>query len=356
VTGADYPVNTYLTSGSGSATPGVTIAGDNIYGPDEQFKVVIDSVIAYSGNTVVGGGTATTPSTTITVQDDDLLIGLSQAETHTHVEGDSGSTTMRFYVDQIARSSLAGTMADVRVDYHLSGDLDGSDVANATGSNAALTLDNASGSYYIGVTLNGDTVVEGSERFVLNLDAARINGAGGGVEIAQSGATVAGRVLDDDFGIDLVSAGGTQSEDGARFVFDVLRTGPTDEAMTVQWTLGTPTLSQGQWGASANDFIDPATGQPYATNASTPLTGSLSFAAGEATARFTLEAGHDALPEGDERFALSVAVTSLDGHALTAQAHQMDSVVGVIVNDDVLPQHFDPAVDQQVHLPLDVLH
>ena len=41
---------------------------------------------------------------------------------------------------------------------------------------------------------------------------------------------------------------------------------------------------------------------------------------------------------------------------MTAQAHQMDSVVGVIVNDDVVPQHFDPAVDQQVHLPLDVLH
>jgi hypothetical protein len=344
-----------LTNGSGSATPGVTIAGDNTYGPDEQFKVVIDSVIAYSGNTVVGGGTAPTPSTTITVLDDDLLIGLSQAETHTHLEGDSGTTTMRFYVDQIARSATAATMADVRVDYHLSGDLSGSDVANGTGSNAALTLDNASGRYYIGVTLNGDTAVEGSERFVLHLDAAGVGG-GGGVEIAQSGATVAGRVLDDDFGIELVSAGSSQSEDGARFVFDVLRTGPTDEAMTVQWTLGNPTLAQGQSGASANDFIDPATGQPYTTNTSTPITGNLSFAAGESTARFTLEAGHDATPEGDERFAVQVAVTGLDGHALTAQSHQIDSVVGVILNDDALPPHFDPVVDQQVHLPLDVLH
>jgi hypothetical protein len=137
---------------------------------------------------------------------------------------------------------------------------------------------------------------------------------------------------------------------------DVLRTGPTDEAMTVQWTLGNPTLAQGQWGASANDFIDPATGQPYTTNTSTPITGSLSFAAGQGTARFTLEAGHDATPEGDERFAVEVAVTGLDGHALTAQAHQIDSVVGVILNDDALPPQFDPAVDQQVHLPLDVLH
>jgi hypothetical protein len=176
------------------------------------------------------------------------------------------------------------------------------------------------------------------------------------VEIAQSGATVAGRVLDDDFGIELVSAGSSQSEDGARFVFDVLRTGPTDEAMTVQWTLGNPTLAQGQWGTSANDFIDPATGQPYATSASTPPTGSLSFTAGESTARFTLEAGHDATPEGEERFAVQVAVTGLDGQALVAQAHQIDSVVGVILNDDALPPHFDPAVDQQVHLPLDVLH
>jgi hypothetical protein len=345
-----------LSNGSGSATPGVTIAGDNIYGPDEQFKVVIDSVIAYSGNTVVGGGTATTPSTTITVLDDDLLIGLSQTETHTELEGDSGTTTMRFYVDQIARSANAGTMADVRVDYHLSGDLAAGDVANGTGSNVALTLDNASGRYYIGVTLNGDTAVEGTERFTLHLDAARINGAGGGVEIAQSGATVAGRVLDDDFGIELVSAGSSQSEDGARFVFDVLRTGPTEEAMTVQWTLGNPVLAQGESGVSANDFIDPATGQPTTTTASTPITGTLSFAAGESTARFTLEAGHDALPEGDERFVVQVAVTSVDGHALTAQPHQVDTVTGTIVNDDAVPPHFDPAVDQQVHQPLDGLH
>jgi hypothetical protein len=343
-----------LVNGSGSATPGVTIAGDNIYGPSEQFKVVIDSVIAYSGNTVVGGGTATTPSTTITVLDDDLLIGLSQAEAHAYLEGDTGTTTMRFYVDQIARSADAATMADVRVNYHLSGDLDGSDVANATGSNVALTLDNDSGRYYIGVTLNGDAAVEGTERFTLHLDAANVNG-GGGVEIAQSGATVAGRVLDDDFGIELVSAGSSQSEDGARFVFDVLRTGPTDEAMTVQWTLGNPSLVQGEWGVSANDFIDPATGQPYTTTAGTPITGTLSFAAGEGTARFTLEAGHDALPEGDERFAVQVAVASVDGQALTAQVHQVDTGTGTIVNDDPLPQGFDPAVDQQVHLPLEVL-
>ena len=34
-------------------------------------------------------------------------------------------------------------------------------------------------------------------------------------------------------------------------------------------------------------------------------------------------------------------------------AHQIDSVVGVIVNDDAVPPHFDPAVDQQV---LDLPH
>jgi hypothetical protein len=168
-------------------------------------------------------------------------------------------------------------------------------------------------------------------------------------------ATVAGQVLDDDFGIHLVSTNLTQAEDGARFVFDVLRTGTTDEAMQVQWTLGNPVLANNESGVSANDFLNPATGQAF-VDGNTPITGMLSFAAGQSTARFTVEAMHDATPEADERFSVQVAVTELGGVPLVAQPQQIDTVVGLITHDEVLPVNFDPAIDQQVHQPLPTLH
>jgi hypothetical protein len=343
-----------VSAGAGTASLLIDIAGDNTHGPNEQFKVVIDSITVYNGSNVVGGGNASVPSATMTVRDDDILIGLSQAETHRVLEGDTGTiTSLRFYVDQIAHSADAATMADVRVDFRVSGDVSAGDLTGATGSNAALAFDAASGRYYIGVDVNGDALVEGTERFTLHLDGARTV-AGGGVEVAQSGATVQGQILDDDFGIELVSSTLVQAEDSARFVFDVLRTGPTDEAMAVQWKLGNPVLASGEWGVSANDFLDPATGQPYVGN-SMPLTGQVVFNAGQSTARFTLEASHDTLPEANERFAVQVSVTELGGVALTAQPHQIDMVVGVITYDELLPLGFDPAIDQQIHQPLNSL-
>ena len=349
-----------LSNGSGAAVLSIAIAGDNLFGANEQFKVVIDSVTTFSGSTPVGAGSATVPEATVTVLDDDLLIGLSQTENHRHVEGDSGTTQMRFYVDQLAGSTNAAGLADVRVDYHIEGDLDGSDVSGGSATNAALQWDADTHRYYIGVTLNGDTQVEGSERFTLHLDGARTAESNGGVEIAREGASVAGQVLDDDFGIQLVSSNLTQSEDRARFVFDVLRTGATDEAITVKWSVGNlaPSGDGGtsESGVSANDFTDPATGLPYTAHDSAPITGTLTFAAGQTTARFTLEPGHDATPEADERFAVRVEVTELGGQALTAQAHQIDTATALIVNDDPLPPAFDPALDQQAHPPLQALH
>lgn len=342
--------NIGISAGAGTANINLNIAGDNIFGPSEQFKVVIDSITAYNGSTVVGGGTATVGSATMTVLDDDIMIGLSQSETHRVIEGDSTTTMMRFYVDELARSTNAATMADVRVDYHVSGDVDSADLSGATATNAALTQDTATGRYYFEVGVTGDTAVEGTERFTVHLDGARTV-SGGGVEVAQSGSTVAGQVLDDDFGIRIVSSNLSQAEDSARFVFDVLRTGPTDEAMTVEWKLGNPTLNTGEWGVSANDFLDPVTQQPYTTTNGS-ITGTLTFAAGESTARFTLEASHDTVAETDERFAVQVAVTEVAGVTLTPQPHQIDTVVGVIAHDEVLPVGFDPSIDQQVHQPL----
>jgi hypothetical protein len=118
---------------------------------------------------------------------------------------------------------------------------------------------------------------------------------------------------------------------------------------------GNPVLANNESGVSANDFLNPATGQAF-VDGNTPITGMLSFAAGQSTARFTVEAMHDATPEADERFSVQVAVTELGGVPLVAQPQQIDTVVGLITHDEVLPVNFDPAIDQQVHQPLPTLH
>ncbi|MFM1906707.1 MAG: hypothetical protein RLZZ591_384, partial [Pseudomonadota bacterium] len=344
-----------MSSGSGTANVVITVAGDNIYGPSEGFKVVLDSATSLIGSNV-GGATLATREASVTVTDDDTLIGLSQAETHRYVEGDTGTTELRFYVDEINRSTDGPVLPNIRIDYTLSGDLDGSDVTSLTGTNVALTQDTSSGRYYLGVTLNGDAMVEGNERFTLRLDqAGATTSDGGGVEIAQSGVTVSGTVVNDDFSIQLTSSALVQNEDTGRFVFDLVRTGPTDDLMTVEWTLGTPTLDPGEYGVSANDFIDPVTGQSFTQTSTTALTGVATFQAGSSTARFTLDAAPDLLAETDERFALGVEVTQVAGASWTANADQMDYLTGTIANDDPLPAPFDPLPDQAVHLPLAVI-
>ncbi|MBP7336876.1 Calx-beta domain-containing protein [Niveispirillum sp.] len=344
-----------MNAGIGTATIDIDIAGDDIYGPDEQFRLVIDTVTSFDSNQNPGGGTATVGSATVTVQDDDILIGLSQTETHRYVEDDSGTTEIRFYVDEIQRSANAVTMDHVRVDYHITGEVDGDDITGGSGTDVALSWDAVEERYYIGMSIKGDMQAEGNERFELHLDGARTDSYNGGVEIVPSGARVAAQILDDDFGIGLVSTNLSQAEDGARFVFDVLRTGQVDEALTVQWTLGAPTLTGNQQGVSANDFLDPVTGQPFSATTSTPLTGTLTFNAGQSTARFSLEASHDLVPETDERFAVKVEVTEVGGVPLTANDNQVALLEGVILNDETLPMPFDPAVDHVTHPTLDTV-
>jgi hypothetical protein len=349
--------NIAMSNGSGSATLNIAVAGDNTWGADEQFKVVIDSVQGFIGATPIGGSIQTKEAL-MTVLDDDILIGLRQTA-HDVVELDTGATEVRFYVDQLERASNAPSMADVRVSYTLTGDVDATDFAtgtNLTGSDVALQHD-ANG-YYLAFGVQGDSAIEGNERFSVNLTGSNYTNArsvlvAGNVQIDQGGASAQGTVLDDDFGIALASPNLTQNEDSARFVFDVLRTGATDQALTVRWTLGTPTLGAGEYGVSANDFIDLQTGLPYSQSTSTPITGNVTFAAGEASARFVLEATHDALPETDERFQVKVEVTQLGANAVTADTNQTAYADAWISNDDPQPTGFDPAVDQVLHPHLD---
>jgi hypothetical protein len=332
-----------LRNGTGFGFVDVMVAGDNVYGPDEGFKIVIDDVRAYAGESALGAS-AVVGSAEALVLDDDLQIGLAQ-DNFRVVEGAQGvNTELRFYVDVLGSSNQSPNLGDVRVNYALTGAVNVDDFTTPlTGNDVALTYDAEEDRYFIGMTVKGDDVVEDHERFTLRLSSSFDN-----VDVAAQAATVAGEIRGDDFGIKLATVSDEQLEDSARFTFEVLRMGPTDLSMDVQVQVGAPLSGSGDV-ASADDFLN--LDSLGLTLVDGVLTGSLHFEAGQGTQRFTLEADHDFREEADERFAVMVGVTHVDDVQLTTNFAQVDVIDCMLLNDfgDVLMPSTAPEFDPVVH-------
>jgi len=99
--------------------------------------------------------------------------------------------------------------------------------------------------------------------------------------------------------------------------FTVSRVGGAAGAVSATWTV---TLPGGEFGASAGDFAP-----------GTSFSGTVSFAAGQTSARIVLAVRGDQLPEFDER--LTVTLSDATGGATIDRA----SATGTILNDDLLP-------------------
>ena len=268
---------------------------------------------------------------------------------------------MRFYVDVVGAGDNSPAMNDIHVSYHLTGDVNAADFADGTfdnegnlsSSDRALEYDDDTGRYYVHLDVKGDTQIEANERFVFHLDEANnVGNSGGAVEIAQGGVTADGMIQGDDYGLQIVTANLEQAEDKARFVFEVLRSGPTDEGMEINWRVGVPDATADGDGVSANDFIDPTTGHPFTDQP----TGTLSFAAGETTMRFTLEAAHDFTAENDERFCVLASVIQIGDTEIDsgdAPENLFAYTEGTIINDDgAVPDNYvPPAMLEPIHDP-----
>jgi hypothetical protein len=260
---------------------------------------VIDKIVAAdTSHHELGASVDGANSAEATVINDDTLIGL-RAEAHQLVEGDSGTSEMRFYIDDLGHSDTSPAMADITVNYEITGSTDQNDFSTPiTASGVHLQYD-ADHGYYVALQLNGDTDIESDEVFNFRLTGA--NGpTSGGVEISSGQDKAAATILTDDTGLQIVSTTTEALEDRARFTFDVLRGGAISEAMDVTWRIGNVDVNgEALAGVSANDFIDPATGQA----ATAGLTGTVHFDAGQTTGRFVVETTHDFTPELDEAIA-----------------------------------------------------
>lgn len=336
-----------LRQGQGYAFIEVVIAGDNVFGLSEQFKIVIDDVEAFAGSTLIGAS-ATVKEATATVLDDDLLIGLVQS-TPAVTEGDDGNlTSVKFYVEVLGSSSESPALDQVRFDYHVSGMVDSADFDGALSATGAELQSDGSGRF-LELWVKGDTNLEDHEQFKLVIDRAyavdQSNNQIGNVEVSEEQSFVAGSIRGDDYGIELATVSTAQNEDSARFNFELIRLGPIDVAMDVEVQLGAPRSGSGDV-VSSDDFIN-VDNFDWVGDV---LTTTVHFNAGEGTKRFEIETAHDFRNENDERFTVMASVDAVGGSAVTPTADEVSFIDCVIYDEtsDMLAASNDPVLDPVV--------
>jgi parallel beta-helix repeat protein len=216
----------------------------------------------------------------------------------TVTEGDAGTTTASFAVTLSAASAQAVTVSFATADGTATA---GSDYVAASGS---LSFAPGVTTQPVQVTVNGDTVDEPDETFLVNLSA-------------PTSATIAdgqgvGTILDDDLPPPALSIGDASLPEG--------NAGTTPFSFTV--TLSAP--------ASAPVTVDYATADGTATAGSDYVaqSGTLSFLPGATSASVSVLVNGDTALEPDETFTVNLTnpngATVADGQA-----------TGTILNDDV---------------------
>ncbi|MFC5308890.1 beta strand repeat-containing protein [Azospirillum picis] len=328
-----------LTFAAGQATATITVPvlADALQESDERFTVTLSNpssgwtVTAASatgvitnddsmsgGNGGTGGGTgvppAGTPGQSFTGTDArDTIIGTANNDTidarggNDYMNGGAGSDTFVFranegwdYIDGFA-AGAGGDVLDLRA------------IASFTSFQSFLAATAQEGADTV-VTLGSSGAVKlaGVQRSALTQANVLLTGSGtgGGTGGETGGQAGGGTVSISPPTVTLAegSGGGTTP-----YQFTVTRNGDLSAASTVAWTVA----GSGTAAADAADFAGNALPQ-----------GTLTFAAGQATATITLPVLADALQESDERFTVTLSNPS-SGWTVTAA-----SATGVITNDD----------------------
>jgi hypothetical protein len=219
------------------------------------------------------------------------------------LEGNTGSTAFDFTItrsgDVSAAASVAFTVAGAGPNAAAAADF-----ADGALPSGTLAFGAGETSRTIQILVAGDGVAEADEGFAVTLGEP----VGAGIAVGAAAAVI----VDDDsssslFSISPVSLALAEGDSGQTvFRFNVTRSGPKTGAASVNYGLS----------GGAGDFA-----------AGTPLTGLLSFAAGEFSKTILLPVTGDTVVEPDETF--TVALFNPTGGALGVA-----SAMGTILNDD----------------------
>jgi predicted extracellular nuclease len=295
LTGQNIPAGS-----TGPFTFTVTVNNDNIREGNETFLVNVTNIVGATAGDAQGTGTIT---------DDDTPV-LSIADV-SQAEGAAGTSVLTFTVSLNQPAPFGGVTFDIAT-----ADSAATDADNDYEPRTLTTQTIAEGatSYTFDVTVNGDTVFEADELFVVNVT----NVTGATVGDGQA----AGTIQNDDaapvgtFSVDDVTH--DEGDSGpTNYTFTVSRTAGSAGAATVDYAIAAP------GGAGIADGADFAAGGVFS--------GTLSFADGETSKTISIDVQGDSVVEPTETF--TVTLSNATGGASIADA----SGTGTIANDDALP-------------------
>ena len=301
---ADYAATSgTLTFAAGSAQSQfvtVTIHGDAVNESNETFQLLLAKPANVDFDASGGIATATL------LNDDGPHISFTQQNV-SHPEGNSGATAYVFTVDLGATTDIP-----VTVQYSTANGTATSPSDYVPTSGTLTFLPGEQQTQSITVEVNGDTLSEANETFLLNLTSPT------NATITQGTAT--GTIVDDDQppSISFVSNAVSLTEGDS---------GSASMVFTVQ-------LSQA---SGQNVTVNFATTNGTTTNADlTAIAGAtLTFAPGETQKQITVLITGDLLDEIDETFTLDL--TSPVGATLANPVNDKVSATGTILDNDVAP-------------------
>lgn len=312
----DFAVGTALNGlvefavGETSKVIALTLLGDAVLESDETLTLTLGNPLSNPSYTQTQ---LLTDTASTLVRNDDLALAIS-ADQVSDTEGNAGQE--RSFTFTVTRSGdLRATSVDWKVS--VGQGVDAASLADfvvgqdALGANAGLpsgTVDFAAGQTSVEITVRvaGDGQIELDESFSVELQARD-----GNTELTV--ASAATRIDNDDMGFSITPLAADKAEGNSgttAFTFTVTRAGDLGSAALVDWSLSGI--------ANAADFV--------------ASSGTLSFAADEASKTLTIQVNGDLQVEADETFTVTLNNARLqDG---TAQMVVDGTADGVIRNDD----------------------
>lgn len=277
-----------------------TWTGDTDVEADETWTATLDNATGFA--TIVGLPVEGT------IENDDIALNIAATDAVKN-EGDAGTTAFTFTVTRTG--DLDGATS---VDYAITGS--GASAADATDFGGTLpsgTVNFAAGESTMDITVDvsGDTVIEANDEFTVTLSNAS------GVAIIGSAAATGSITNDDITELAIAATDAIKDEEDTgttSYTFTVTRSGDLSSGTTVDYVVAGD-ISANQ--ADAGDF------------GGTFPTGTVTFAATEATQLITIDVSADTDVEANDGFIVTLQNSSAPSTILTAVAS------GLIVNDDV---------------------
>lgn len=279
-----------FASGETSQTISVAVNGDEKYELNETFEIKLSNPV---------GATIQKGEATGTITNNDPLPTVSITE-GSATEGNSGKTPASFTVSLSNPSYQTITVAYATADETANS----SDYGGVSGG--VISFAPGETSQTIEVQVNGDTVDESNETFLVNLSNPTQ------ATLGTSQAT--GTIIDDD-GIPTLSIAEVSVSEGdsgiTEAIFTVSLSNPTNQTVTVNYA-----TEDGTAKTSDSDY--------------TQTSGTLTFTAGETTQTITVPVSGDLQDELDEDFLLKLSGAT-NATIATGQA------TGSITDDDAAP-------------------